>query len=134
MICRLVLKTYFKKCHFLSKSPVTYQNVCAGSILSPWVIISAAHCFYQENEENPKMHFLVVPNVTHANVDTRPFHKWAYPSHEIQDLLVHENFDYTKGKAFDHHTKRLTLVYFAIEANRVIDAQIVRFSNTLCRV
>lgn len=90
-------------CFLLLISPVTFQNVCAGSILSPWIIISAAHCFYQENEEKPKMHFLVVANMTDASVDTRPYHKWSHKSHEIQDLLIHEKFDYTTGKTFEHH-------------------------------
>ena len=79
------------------------------------------------------MHFLVVPNVTHANVDTRPFHKWAYPSHEIQDLLVHENFDYTKGKAFDHHTKRLTLVPIFRDRSEPRDG-CANFNETLCAI
>ena len=80
-------------CLFLLFSPVKYQNVCAGSILNSWLIISAAHCFYQETP----MQFLIIPKMFNASTDVRPYHKWPYQSHKIQEIFIHERFDYSSG-------------------------------------
>ncbi len=61
--------------------------------MNKWLILTAAHCFWNESPAK----YLILPNVVNASSNQRPFESWPNKAFQIQDLVIHDAFNFETG-------------------------------------
>ena len=91
---------------------------CGGTIISPWLVITAAHCFTAEKKAKD---FLIIPGLHYSNI--RPISSYKGPIHKIkmmyrpkkwdEDLLSHDIaiLVMTKPFEFNDHVQPILMNY-----------------------